>query len=119
MLTAATTHCKLYAVDRQTFQGIMMKASITKHYQYVEFLKSVPTFKEFGEETLSRIADVLDEIHFQNSDYIIRQGARGDTFYIIAQGKVNVTKKQANSNEETFIRTLEKGDFFGEKALKR
>lgn len=31
--------------------------------------------------------------------------------------QVMVTMKQPNSNEEKFIRILEKGDFFGEKAL--
>ena len=34
-------------------------------------------------------ADALEEMHFANGEYIIRQGARGDTFYIIAKGKVS------------------------------
>merc|ERR1712165_182092 len=48
--------------------------------------------------------------------YIIRQGAVGDTFFIISRGRVKVTKKEGGS-EEKFIRHLHKGDFFGEKAL--
>lgn len=28
------------------------------------------------------------QAHYNNGEYIIRQGARGDTFYIIAKGKV-------------------------------
>jgi len=28
------------------------------------------------------------QVHFQNGDYIIRQGAIGDTFYVIVRGKV-------------------------------
>ena len=31
--------------------------------------------------------------------------------------KVKVTKREDNTKEEKFIRTLNKGDFFGEKAL--
>lgn len=31
--------------------------------------------------------------------------------------QVKVTQKPPNSNDEKFIRTLTKGDFFGEKAL--
>lgn len=31
--------------------------------------------------------------------------------------QVKVTMKQPNSDEEKYIRTLQKGDFFGEKAL--
>lgn len=47
----------------------------------------------------------------------VRQGARGDTFFIISKGTVRVTIRQQNSQEEKFIRILGKGDFFGEKAL--
>lgn len=54
---------------------------------------------------------------YTNGDYIIRQGARGDTFFIISRGQVRVTIKQPDTTEEKYIRTLGKGDFFGEKAL--
>ena len=59
----------------------------------------------------------MEETHYQQGDYIVRQGARGDTFFIISKGQVRVTIKQPNTQEEKFIRTLTKGDFFGEKAL--
>lgn len=64
-----------------------------------------------------KISDVLEETRYQQGDYIVRQGARGDTFFIISKGRVRVTIKQPNTQEEKFIRTLSKGDFFGEKAL--
>lgn len=64
-----------------------------------------------------KISDVLEETHYQQGDYIVRQGARGDTFFIISKGQVRVTIRQSDSQEEKFIRTLTKGDFFGEKAL--
>merc|ERR1719365_12723 len=59
----------------------------------------------------------MEETTYKEGDYIIRQGAVGDTFFIISQGRVKVTKKESGSSEEKFIRTLHKGDFFGEKAL--
>lgn len=77
----------------------------------------MPIFKNLPEDTLVRICDVLEESFFENGDYIIRQGARGDTFFIINKGTVKVTMRQPNSSEEKFIRTLSRGDFFGEKAL--
>lgn len=51
--------------------------------------------------------------------YVIRQGASGDTFYLISQGTVKVTQRiqgNATSDEEE-IRTLTRGDYFGEQAL--
>lgn len=77
----------------------------------------MPIFKNLPEDTLIKISDVLEETHYKQGDYIVRQGARGDTFFIISKGQVRVTIRQNNSEEEKFIRTLGKGDFFGEKAL--
>ncbi|XP_023938970.1 cGMP-dependent protein kinase, isozyme 2 forms cD5/T2 isoform X1 [Bicyclus anynana] len=113
----AATDCRLWAIERQCFQTIMMRTGLIRQAEYTDFLKSVPIFKNLPEDTLIKISDVLEETHYQNGDYIIRQGARGDTFFIISKGQVKVTQKLPNCNDEKFIRTLTKGDFFGEKAL--
>ncbi|KAL6427873.1 hypothetical protein ACFW04_008364 [Cataglyphis niger] len=113
----AATDCHLWAIDRQCFQTIMMRTGLSRQAEYTDFLKSVPIFKNLPEETLIKISDVLEETFYNNGDYIIRQGARGDTFFIISRGQVRVTIKQPDTVEEKYIRTLRKGDFFGEKAL--
>ena len=46
----------------------------------------------------------------------MREGTSGDTFYIISDGGVRVTKKNAGREEE--IRTLSRGDYFGEQVMK-
>ncbi|KAM4032277.1 cGMP-dependent protein kinase 1 isoform 2-T2 [Anomaloglossus baeobatrachus] len=111
------TNVKLWAIDRQCFQTIMMRTGLIKHTEYMEFLKSVPTFQTLTEEILSKLADVLEETHYECGEYIIRQGARGDTFFIISKGKVNVTREDTPGEDPIFLRTLGKGDWFGEKAL--
>lgn len=83
----------------------------------IDIVCSVPIFKKLPEDTLIKISDVLEETFYQQGDYIVRQGARGDTFFIISKGQVRVTIRQPNSEDEKFIRILGKGDFFGEKAL--
>ncbi|CAK8672036.1 cGMP-dependent protein kinase 1-like isoform X2 [Clavelina lepadiformis] len=113
----ATTHVRLWAIDRHCFQAIMMRTGLLKHSEYLEFLKSVPTFSKLSEDILRRIVDVMEECHFDYNDYVIRQGAIGDTFYIISKGRVKITKRQSISDEPVFIRHLSKGDWFGEKAL--
>ncbi|XP_014598937.1 PREDICTED: cGMP-dependent protein kinase, isozyme 2 forms cD4/T1/T3A/T3B-like isoform X1 [Polistes canadensis] len=113
----AAVDCRLWAIDRQSFQTIMMRTGLTKQAEYTDFLKSVPIFKNLPDEALTKITDVLEETTYNNGDYIIRQGARGDTFFIISKGQVRVTMKQKDSAEDKFIRTLRRGDFFGEKAL--
>ncbi|XP_076285157.1 cGMP-dependent protein kinase, isozyme 2 forms cD5/T2-like isoform X2 [Lasioglossum baleicum] len=113
----AATDCQLWAIDRQCFQTIMMRTGLSRQAEYTDFLKSVPIFKNLPEETLIKISDVLEETFYNNGDYIIRQGARGDTFFIISRGQVRVTIKQPDNSDDKYIRTLGKGDFFGEKAL--
>uniref|UniRef100_A0A087XNI1 cGMP-dependent protein kinase n=2 Tax=Poecilia TaxID=8080 RepID=A0A087XNI1_POEFO len=110
-------HVKLWAIDRQCFQTIMMRTGLIKHSEYMDFLKSVPTFQGLPEETLSKLADVMEETHYDDGEYIIRQGARGDTFFIISKGKVNVTKGDSANQEAIHLRELGRGDWFGERAL--
>lgn len=116
--------CKLWAVDRQCFQSIMMKTGLIKQKEYMEFLKTVPSLSKLPDEHITKIVDVLEEAVYKQGDYIIRQGAKGVTFYIIRKGTVRVTIKDpdapgdANSPPgEKFIRTLGRGDSFGERAL--
>ena len=45
----------------------------------------------------------------------MREGTSGDTFYIISDGGVRVTKKTAGREEE--IRSLARGDYFGEQVI--
>ncbi|XP_040922734.1 cGMP-dependent protein kinase 1 isoform X1 [Toxotes jaculatrix] len=111
------THVKLWAIDRQCFQTIMMRTGLIKHAEYMDFLKSVPTFQGLPEETLSKLADVMEETHYEDGEYIIRQGARGDTFFIISKGKVNVTQEDSANQEPVHLRELTRGDWFGERAL--
>ncbi|XP_037319503.2 cGMP-dependent protein kinase 1-like isoform X1 [Pungitius pungitius] len=110
-------HVKLWAIDRQCFQTIMMRTGLIKHAEYMDFLKSVPTFQGLPEETLSKLADVMEETHYEEGEFIIRQGARGDTFFIISTGKVNVTQDGSANQEPAHLRVLSRGSWFGEKAL--
>ncbi|XP_033852364.3 cGMP-dependent protein kinase 1-like isoform X1 [Acipenser ruthenus] len=114
----ALTHTKLWAIDRQCFQTIMMKTGLIKHAEHMEFLRSVPSLQELQEDVLSKLADVLEETHYDEGDYIIRQGASGDTFFIISKGKVSVTQQKLANEEPVFLCTLSRGDWFGEQALK-
>ncbi|KAJ8400934.1 hypothetical protein AAFF_G00388910 [Aldrovandia affinis] len=114
----ALTDIKLWAIDRQCFQTIMMRTGLIRQSQYMEFLRSVPSFQTLAEDVLSKVADVLEETHYSDGDYIIRQGAMGDTFFIISEGQVSVTKRTSASEEPVLLSTLSKGDWFGEQALK-
>ncbi|KAK0133444.1 cGMP-dependent protein kinase 1 [Merluccius polli] len=114
----ALTDIKLWAIDRQVFQTIMMRTGLIKHSQYMEFLRSVPSLQTQPVDVLSKLADVLEETHYSDGDYIIRQGATGDTFFIISEGQVKVSQQNSVNEEPVYLNTLSKGEWFGEQALK-
>ena len=54
---------------------------------------------------------------YAEGEYIIHQGGLGDTFFIINVGTVRVTQRAEGNSQEIPLRTLGRGDYFGEKAL--
>lgn len=118
----AVTNSLLWVLDRRAFQTIMMVTGLQRLEENINFLKSVPLLKNLSKEILSKMADVLEVDFYPAGEYIIRQGATGDTFFIISNGQVRVTQKVitgdgATTEEE--IRCLGRGEYFGEQALLR
>ncbi|KAI4874282.1 hypothetical protein NFI96_028456 [Prochilodus magdalenae] len=113
----AVTKSHIWALDRQTFQSIMMRSTQARHEEYFSFLRSVSLLKDLPEEKLARIVDCLEIDYFDKGEYIIREGEEGNTFFIIAKGEVSVTQSTEGYPEPQEIKTLGVGDYFGEKAL--
>ncbi|XP_052837847.1 cGMP-dependent protein kinase, isozyme 1 isoform X2 [Drosophila gunungcola] len=109
---------RVWVLDRRVFQQIMMCTGLQRIENSVNFLRSVPLLKNLSDELLAKIADVLELEFYAAGTYIIRQGTAGDSFFLISQGNVRVTQKLTPSSvEETELRTLARGDYFGEQAL--
>lgn len=79
--------------------------------QYVEYLRKAPIFKGLGDKDLESIARSLKERSYPPGSVILKQGDPGVGFFIIVQGRVEV------SHNGHRIRELGPGDFFGEMAL--
>uniref|UniRef100_A0A3B3SH53 cGMP-dependent protein kinase n=1 Tax=Paramormyrops kingsleyae TaxID=1676925 RepID=A0A3B3SH53_9TELE len=113
----AVSQARIWALDRQMFQNIMMATTQARNEKYFSFLRSVSLLKELPEEKLAKIVDCFEVDYFNKGDYIIREGEEGDTFFIIAKGEVSVTQTVEGCFEPQEIKTLGVGDYFGEKAL--
>jgi len=109
------TDCTVYQLDRRYFQNIVQRTGAQRDLAKYELLKAVPTLKDLPEAKLKKIADCLDEEKFEDGQCIIKQGATGDSFYIISEGQVKVTKTKGSEEKE--VAQLTKGNFFGELAL--
>ncbi|NXO23671.1 KGP2 kinase, partial [Cisticola juncidis] len=113
----AITNVKTWALDREVFQNIMRVTAQTRQEQYRNFLRSVSLLKNLPEDKLTKIMDCLEVEYYDKGDYVIRQGEEGNTFFIIAKGKVIVTQSTTDHSQPQVIKNLHKGDYFGEKAL--
>ncbi|KAJ8982391.1 hypothetical protein NQ317_009646 [Molorchus minor] len=111
------TDTKVWMLDRKVFQQIMMRTGLQRLQDNINFLKSVPLLHNLSNDVLAKIADVLEVEFYSAGAYIIRQGASGDSFFIISSGSVKVTQRLPGRLEEEEIRILQRGDYFGEQAL--
>ncbi|XP_053673638.1 cGMP-dependent protein kinase, isozyme 1-like [Anopheles nili] len=108
---------RVWVLDRRVFQQIMMRTGMQRIEENVSFLKSVPLLKHLNNDVLTKIADVLEVEFYPAGAFIIRQGAAGDTFFLISQGTVKVTQRLPGRSVDEEIRILVRGEYFGEQAL--
>uniref|UniRef100_A0A7E4V1A8 cGMP-dependent protein kinase n=1 Tax=Panagrellus redivivus TaxID=6233 RepID=A0A7E4V1A8_PANRE len=113
----AITDVSLWVLDRSVFQMITMRLGMERHAQLMNFLNKVSIFENLTEDRISKMADVMDQDYYAGGNHIIREGEKGDTFFVINSGQVRVTQFIDGEPEPREIRVLKQGDFFGEKAL--
>lgn len=82
----------------------------------IETLRHCRLFDNLTDEQLNHVADLVEEHHFRKGDYVCREGAWGDSMFIIDSGEVKIVKK-LDVDDIWEITTLRHGDFFGEVAL--
>ena len=77
---------EVWSIERRIFQAVMKKTGTMRRDEHCLFLKSVPIFQSIHIEKLYKIVEVAEEETFHENEYIIREGERGDSFYIIKGG---------------------------------
>ena len=81
-----------------------------------ETLASVELFSELTRKDLDSLVRVTVPRSFKKGDVIVGEGELGISFYVVAQGKVEVVKG-LGSGREVVLATQGPGGFFGEMAL--
>jgi len=81
----------------------------------VALLRKIHLFKELSEEELVYLANHFSEVEYKPGEAIIEQATRGDTFYLIYRGRVRVSRRKDNREEQ--LATLVENDYFGEMEL--
>jgi len=86
--------------------------------QLCEFLAGVPAFSALTPAALSEVSEHMVSRTLEEGVAVVRQGEEGDAFYLVAEGSVRVTSRDA-SGAEVELAVLGPGQFFGEAALLR
>ncbi|XP_014244772.1 cGMP-dependent protein kinase, isozyme 1-like isoform X2 [Cimex lectularius] len=110
-------NAEVWVLDRRVFKNIMLRSGLQRLEDSISFLQSVPLLHNLSQTLLCKIADSMQLEFYPGGQYIVRQGATGDTFYILSCGNVKVTQKLPGEIQEEEVRTLSRGDYFGEQAL--
>ncbi|KXS14977.1 camp-dependent protein kinase regulatory subunit [Gonapodya prolifera JEL478] len=112
----ATSESVVWALDRVTFRRILMENTSKKRRMYETFLEEVPLLISLEPYERHKIADNLESVTFEDGGVVIRQGDKGDAFYIIEAGEARVFKRDQEGVEYEFP-GLSRGSYFGELAL--
>lgn len=79
-------------------------------------LHEVPLFSEMDEQEVAGIRAIMDELKFKAGQVIIREGELGNLFYVITEGRAEITIRDAGG-ADLVLHEAGPGDFFGELSM--
>jgi CRP-like cAMP-binding protein len=122
---AATVQTKtpavVYLLKKDDFLSVLKKyfdllPKMKQSLERVDFLKEVPLFSSFSQIQLLYMAFKMTEQKFTAGETVIRQGEKGESFYLIVEGTAQVSVEKGPGQAQV-IAHLGKGECFGEMAL--
>ncbi|MGC8928646.1 MAG: Crp/Fnr family transcriptional regulator [Myxococcota bacterium] len=81
-----------------------------------DMLSKIFLFSDLTKSEISRLSLLMNEKEYKKGESILLQNDRGDSLYLILEGKVKVVL-YGDRGREIILSILKVGDFFGEMAL--
>lgn len=82
----------------------------------LRFLQS-PAFINLPTENIQTLLMKLEEVSYKSGDVIVKQGDESDYYYIVQEGRCQVSRRPAPNAQDIKLAQLSVGDGFGEEAL--
>lgn len=79
--------------------------------------KDSPVFAGVSPDALAEMCSRMESVPVKEGTVLIKEGDEGDCFYILAKGRVQVTRDAAPGQPAAVLATLGEGAGFGEEAL--
>lgn len=74
-------------------------------------------FSKMPTANIHQLFALLEPVNFSKGDVVIKQGEPGEDYYIIQEGRCEVTRKPNPDSKDVKLAELRAGDSFGEEAL--
>ena len=97
--------------EKITQSKITKQINPVKLLNRISKLREIYLFQSLSKESLEKLAVKMSKKKYKNNEIIVKEGTIGDSFYLIYKGRVKIMK------DNKYLRHLETGNFFGEKAL--
>ncbi|HHX73399.1 MAG TPA: Crp/Fnr family transcriptional regulator [Firmicutes bacterium] len=82
----------------------------------IDYLRKVPFFTGLSAQDLEMVADVMVARFYPKGTILFLEGDRGEALYVIASGRVKISKSSADGREQ-ILHILGSGDIFAEVVL--
>jgi putative peptide zinc metalloprotease protein len=118
----AATPMRLLVFEQRLFWRelgavVAWESQVRAALQERDRLRAVPLFSEATPRQLDLLAVKLAVQPFERGESVVRQGDRGDAFYIVREGQVDVLSRESGRSRRVTV--LGPGEYFGEIALLR
>ena len=81
-----------------------------------KLIQTVPLFSDLSKTSLKKITEKMVSRSYDKEKMILIEESAGETFFIISNGTVKITR-MSDDGREVILAILGEGDFFGEMAL--
>ena len=107
---------KYAGVSDQLLDEIATMISSSTTRKILESLRSVQLFEALADEDVARIQELGETVELAPGEVLFEEGKKGDSFYIVLRGRVELVKRARDGSEEK-LAVAREGETFGEMAL--
>lgn len=126
-LAKTKTDCRVVIVDRDLLD-VLLTWDQSSSYKVEEIeddadgdwmsrLLHTPSIMQLPAANIQALFMKLEQVPVKAGEVVIRQGDEGDYYYIISEGRCQVTRLSPRTKETIVLAELGGGDAFGEEAL--
>ncbi len=102
---------------RVTGRRVKFRFETSWRVEAAEAIDALPAFDELEDGVLSDLAGRVRLVSYRPGEPIFRQGDRPTDFFVVRKGTLRIEEEHPDTGHTTVLRTLTKGDSFGELAL--